>query len=218
VTTDLVIRDEGQYLATVGEIRALAERIDSIGDAKSLADKARAAQVWAERARLGDDQVNLAAVAKLWAERRAGELLIETRENGSRSTGAGTHESRGAQLSDLGITKHESSRFQQLAEIPADTFEQAVEQASENGKVTAAAIQRLAVPLSDELITEQQRQANVRNLNTCLRGFEVSPAHARAEIKRLIAGEHPFTPDRFEKAANAASAYAAALRKEGIDG
>ena len=35
-------------------------------------------------ARFSQEQVNLAAVAKLWAERRAGELLIDSRENGQR--------------------------------------------------------------------------------------------------------------------------------------
>jgi hypothetical protein len=213
--TVLAIRDEQHYLATVSEVRALVEQIENVEGAKEVADKARAAQVWAERARLGDEQVNLAAVAKLWAERRAGELLIESRENGDRSTGAGTHESRGAQLSDLGVSKHESSRWQQLAEIPAEDFEHALEQAQGNGTVTATAVRRLAVPLSDELLEAQQRAENIRHLNSCLRGFEMSPEHATSEMRRLIAGdEHPFTPERFERAAAAAEAYAAVLREE----
>lgn len=87
MTTALAIRDEQHYLATVDEVRALALRIENVGDANALADKARAAQVWAERARLGQNQVNLAAMARLWAERRAGQLLSEMRGTGTYSRG-----------------------------------------------------------------------------------------------------------------------------------
>ncbi len=218
MSTDLVIRDEAQYLAAVSEVRDLVEQIEHVEGAKELADKARAAQVWAERARLGDEQVNLAAVAKLWAERRAGELLVLSREAGERESGYGVaHRDSTTTLEDLGVSKHESSRWQQLAEIPPDAFEGALEEAAANGKVTATAVRRLAVPLSDELVEEQQRQANIRQLNSCLRGFEVSPEHARAEMRRLSVGEHPFTASRFEQAAEAAMAYAAEL-KEAEDG
>lgn len=77
-------------------------------------------QVWAERAKLGEQQVNLAAAARLWAERRAGELLIASRENGTRDTGQGGDRRSQSQeptvkLDDLGLSKHESSRYQQLA-------------------------------------------------------------------------------------------------------
>lgn len=220
MSADLAIRDEQHYLATVAETRQLAERCETIGDAKALADQARALQVYAERAKLDRRHVDLASAARLWSERRAGELLIDSRENGQRASGHGDQksESRAATpiltLDDLGVSKHESSRWQQLAEIPAPVFEQAIEEAAENGKVTATAVKRLAVPLSDELVEEQQRQANVRHLSGCLRGLEVSPEHARAEIRRLTKGDHPFTPERFERAATAAQAYAAALREE----
>lgn len=215
----LAIRDEQHYLATVSEVRALVEQIENVEGAKEVADKARAAQVWAERARLGDEQVNLAAVAKLWAERRAGELLIESRENGEIRQGQnGREESNIARLSDLGVSKHESSRWQKLAEIPPAAFEAALEEAQDNGKVTAVAVRRIAAPLSDELLEERQRQANVQHLSRCLRGLEVTPEHARAEIKRLIAGAHPFTAERFECAAKAALAYAEELKQEGRNG
>jgi len=119
----LAIRDEQHYLATVDEVRELALRIEHVGDAKALADKARAAQVWGERAKLGADQVNLAAAARLWAERRAGELLVASRENGERGGGRPAKESPAATLSDLGISPVESSRYQSLAEIPRPEFE-----------------------------------------------------------------------------------------------
>lgn len=136
--SELAIRDEQHYLATISEVRSLVERMEYVGDAKSLADKARAAQVWAERARLGQDQVNLAAMARLWAERRAGELLQEMPGLGR----GGDRRSTSAMEVGLpeGISHKESSRFQNLAQIPADEFGKALETAAENGRVTAMSV------------------------------------------------------------------------------
>lgn len=132
--TDLVIRDEQHYLARIAEIGQLVAKIETVGDARDLADRARAAQVWAQRAKLGHEQVNLAATAKLWAERRAGELLAEDPDI---SPGKG----RGVRpLEQLGVSKHESSRWQKLAAIPADEFKHVTEQMAEEGVVSAAAV------------------------------------------------------------------------------
>jgi phage N-6-adenine-methyltransferase len=146
--SELVIRDEHHYLATVADVKALCERIDDVGDARDLADRARAAQVWAQRARLGSEQVNLAAIAKLWAERRAGELLAMSRENGERARSG--KESDKPTLSTLGISKDESSEWQKLASIPPETFSEAIDVAAEEGVVSAAKVQRLAVHFSSE--------------------------------------------------------------------
>lgn len=59
--------------------------------------------------------MRVCGVAKLWAERRAGELLIASRENGQRADrGRPEKTSQDATIStlhDLGVTKHESSRW-----------------------------------------------------------------------------------------------------------
>jgi N6-adenosine-specific RNA methylase IME4 len=73
---------------------------------------------------------------RMRAERRAGELLIEMAERGERDSGKGNRnpalKSRNAtpKLSDLGISKTKSSRWQKLAELDDDIFETRVEQAS----------------------------------------------------------------------------------------
>jgi hypothetical protein len=72
----------------------------------------------------------MTAVAKSRSERRGGELLAEMRERGERSTGFGFQESQRATpaptLDDLGVTKHDSSRWQALAAIPEDSFDMAL--------------------------------------------------------------------------------------------
>lgn len=140
MSTEVAIRDEQHYLATVADVRDLCERISTVGEAKGLADQARLAQVWAERARLGQSQVNLAAMARLWAERRAGQLLIASRQNGERTTGSGGRELQGVTLGELGVTKNESARMQKLAAIPEDEFQEALATAAEAGRVTAMSV------------------------------------------------------------------------------
>ncbi len=99
-----MIRDELHYLATIDEVRVLAEQITDVGTARELGARARAAEVWARRAKLGDSKVRLAIVARLWAERRAGELLRDDPD-------IGPGKGRGVRpLNLLGISKDESSR------------------------------------------------------------------------------------------------------------
>ena len=94
---------------------------------KNFRDKAKAMTHWAKRAknkRLLQDAIEI----KMEAERRGGRLLIEMAERGERDTGkGGNRRSRlhgvTVKLSDLGLTKIESSRWQSLARLPADKWE-----------------------------------------------------------------------------------------------
>lgn len=137
--------------------RALAEahRVDEV---KSIRDKAVAMQTYAKQAK-DTDLIRYATGIRMRAERRAGELLIAMAKNKQRDTGnGGDRKSRSRavtvipKLKDLGVTKIESSRWQQLARIPAAKFERKLAHASD------LAYDRIAVGLirggkSDEYIT-----------------------------------------------------------------
>lgn len=139
---EIAVRDEQHYLATVGEVRALAEQIGNLGDAKAFADRARALEIWAQRQRLGTEKINLAVAAQLWAKRREGELLREMREKGERAKHGRHSESRKSTLTDLGVTGKESSQAQALADIPADDFAAIIEKAVPEGRITQTEILR----------------------------------------------------------------------------
>jgi N6-adenosine-specific RNA methylase IME4 len=109
--------------------RALSEahRID---EAKKIRDQAKALQEYARQAK-DSDLIGWATEIRLRAERRAGELLRRMAESGERVKG-GDPKSRPATLatlSDLGVSKTQSSRWQKLSELPDDSFERKVEAA-----------------------------------------------------------------------------------------
>ena len=83
-----------------------------------------------------------AAEIKLWAERRAGEMLGDMKREGERDRGSGgNRKSRShdvtvtpSKLSDLGVAKMESSRWQAIASMPEAQFEEHIAEAKKQGK------------------------------------------------------------------------------------
>ena len=115
---------------------ALAEAV-RIDEVKDIRDKAVALRAYAMQAR---DRVLIdqATEIRLRAERRVGQLLADMEKNpGARGNpggrGAKIERSQDATtqptLSDLGINKTQSSRWQQLAGLAEDAFEMVVTKA-----------------------------------------------------------------------------------------
>jgi hypothetical protein len=77
------------------------------------------------------DLIQYATEIKVRAERRCGELLRKTEKNdGGRpaknQSDDATGFDRAPTLAEMGLTKDESSRYQQLADMPDEHFETAV--------------------------------------------------------------------------------------------
>lgn len=130
-------------------IRLLSE-CSTIQEAKKYRDFAEAARVYAETSRLGTEAQNKAVEIKLRAERRMGQILAEMPKNeGGRppKTGIGidTGFEQPQTLEEIGISKMQSSRWQQEASLPEEDFERFVaETRAEGGELTSAGLLREA--------------------------------------------------------------------------
>lgn len=130
---------------------ALAEA-HSIDEVKDIRDKSEAMAAYARQAK--DTQlVQWATEIKVRAERRAGQMLAEmpkasgTRVNGGNTGGPIVRPPVNGEktLSEIGVTKSDSSRWQKLAAVSDEQFEHAVAAAKEvAGEVTTAAMLRAA--------------------------------------------------------------------------
>lgn len=75
-----------------------------------------------------------AAELKLRAERRLGELLAElVQHGGDRKTESTSH---GARLKDMGLTWSDSSRWQKLASIDEEKWEEYIALKRQEGELT----------------------------------------------------------------------------------
>jgi N6-adenosine-specific RNA methylase IME4 len=122
------------------QAKALLAQASSVDEVKDVRDRAEALRMYAKQAGLGLDMQNQAAEVKLRAERRAGELLAEMpKHNGDPRSHDVTR------LSDLGIQKMESSRWQRIASLPEAAFESYIGMALEaRREVTTSGALKLA--------------------------------------------------------------------------
>lgn len=103
---------------------------EAVDEVKEYRDKAAAIQAYAKQA--NDYELERkAAHARVRAERRAGELLKDSEKaKGNQHVNSAKSNDTTEQvptLSQIGITKDQSSKWQQLANVPEDEFEKALE-------------------------------------------------------------------------------------------
>ena len=113
--------------------KALAEasRVDEV---KTIHDKAIAMKLYAKQAK-DMDLIRRATEIRLRAERRGGELLADLKKNGGRANKGNPDKIKKSTkatftpptLTDLGVTKQQSSRWQKIAALPEAEFESRVD-------------------------------------------------------------------------------------------
>jgi N6-adenosine-specific RNA methylase IME4 len=140
--TAIALRDESDGLALLEQAKALLAEASDVEDVKTIRDKAEALRTYAKQQALGLDAQNYAAEVKLRAERRAGELLAaDPALQNFRPIRSDTK----SLLSEYGIERHESSRWQRIAALPEPTFERyIVEALDKRREITTAGALKLA--------------------------------------------------------------------------
>lgn len=123
---------------------AEAHRVDEV---KDIRDKAEAMAAYARQAK-DSELIQYATEIKVRAEQRCGELLaVIEKRNGGHAMKARSNNATEVPptLADMGLTKDESSRYQQLAAMSPEHFEAAVATAKATaGEVTTAFMLREA--------------------------------------------------------------------------
>jgi hypothetical protein len=186
VSTQLVRYEQARF--------ALAEcqRVDEV---KDIRDKAEAMAAYARQAK-DSELIQFATEIKVRAERRCGELLTSSAMNGERATRE--RHGRGGQvaacdqpptLAEMGLTKDQSSRYQQLAAMPDAHFETAVATAKDTaGQVTTAFMLREAgkgKPTKRQTKKDKERLEELAESKA--RGVSMLTTYARLTITALRA-------------------------------
>jgi len=132
-------------LARISEATKALASAKTLDDVLQIRDQAEALRVYVKAASEGFEAANAAAEIKLRAERKAGEMLdcMELKKN-QHDVGAG-NTVLPATLSDLGIDKIQSSRWQREASVAADDFEAYLRDCQEQHReVTQAGLLNIA--------------------------------------------------------------------------
>ena len=149
--TGLAKYDAARYALSV------AVEVDEV---KDIRDKAAAMAAYARQAQ-DKELLQWATEIKVRAERRAGEMMRDMEKNtGAKGIGpiavTRLDRNQAPTLADMGISKNESSRWQKLAAVSNEKFEEAVAAAKEvAGEVTTAYLLKVekmgvAAALGDE--------------------------------------------------------------------
>ena len=124
-------------LVKLDEARRALEKASTLEEIKKIRDIAEAFKAYVKAQGESLEIQNKAADIRLRAERKAGELLkqMEKNKGGWKSCGS-TMEPQDdtPKLKDLGIEKKQSMRWQQIADLPEEIFEEVIEKTKEEKK------------------------------------------------------------------------------------
>jgi len=155
IPRDLVLIDQAKQAIIQ------ATRVDEI---KTIIDKAEAIRLYYKKAKDGLEIQNRAAEIKLRAERRAGELIRELDlARGKRTDLVARRDQVNGKktLSELGINKSQSSRWQQVASLPQGEFERHISETRRcDRELTSAGTIKLAKKLASHKASHVPRQSN----------------------------------------------------------
>jgi len=148
--------NEVQLIKLNSARRALIEA-SSLDEIKEIIDSALAFRIYAKAAKMGIEMQNNCAEINLRAQRKAGELLKEMEKNKGGKPEQQTYQSQDEtskthpKLKDLGVNKTQSYRWQKIADVPQETFEEHINQTkSKSNELTTSSVLKIANQLNKE--------------------------------------------------------------------
>ena len=202
-----------RQLAALEQAQLALAEASSFEDIKDIRDKAEALRKYAASAELGLALQNKAAELKLRAERRAGELLRRLKLAGGDRTS--TQPDQKLSLDELGINKHQSSRWQREAAVPEEAFEKLLQETTEGEReLTSAALLRMARAFRQRKTDDASPEGPVSQPELAL--TDLASLVGQAEKFACIYATPPFSPPVKDSAEGAVDAAAAAARLEAL--
>jgi hypothetical protein len=130
---------------TLPDIRSVMEMASAAAEAgRRAARLAEAHRLAADVVEAANEAANDAAAIRIEAQAKAGELLQQMSESGERKRAGQTYQP-GTSLQDLGVSRNESSRWQQVAAVPEGDRQTYVEETkTAQGEVSTAGLLRHA--------------------------------------------------------------------------
>ena len=128
-------------LAQLERAHIMLAEASTLDDVKGLRDQAQTLAAYSKAAKLGLTMQNECAELKLRAERKAGEMLrAMPKRSGARDGKTGLHDVTPL-LADVGVSKIQSMRWQQVAAVPEPEFERHLAEAKESkAELTTASV------------------------------------------------------------------------------
>lgn len=152
-TPGTTIDDARKALQPIVKAHRLLAEAKTLEDFLQVENLAQRARDFAKAAGLGRRTMNEAARIMLDARRHAGLTLIAMKERGELATRGDAMSQRGTSvtLDDLGLSRNQSSRYQQEASVPDDQYREWVENvcSSDEGQLTASGLRSLAKTLAE---------------------------------------------------------------------
>ena len=172
---------QSNALMPLSKAREWLAKADDVLDVIDLRDKAAALEYYRRASKESLESQNEAAEIKVRAERRAGEILagMEKAKAGRPKKIPTTVVGISAEkLADIGLSYNESSRLQAVAAVPADEFEQYVQQQKQSGReITTTDLRRMG-----------QRQKRVQQKHAKLAAAPV-PAASSPQTWKIVHGD-----------------------------
>lgn len=176
------MEEESNSLVIFTKAALMLAEANTIQKAKELKNLALTAADWAKRKNMGEEAINYCRSYALEAERKMGTMLSQTDlQHGARGIGKSgvTTGNSTPTLSELGLTKRESSEAQLLASIPQETFEKV-----KTGETTKSDI---------------KREAKREGIITKLEDIKVREAKAIEGIYDVIIIDPPWPMEKIER-------------------
>jgi len=172
-------------LVQCNKIKAELTVIKNIEEIKDIRDKAIAFRAYKIQQGASLEIQNLGAEIKIWAERRMGELIPDIAPHGGDRQSEKARLPKGT-LVEYGISKKQSHKFQVIADVPIEEFENHIEEIKDKGKdLSTASIYRFAKKKTTQENIEKLK-TNIPMIEGKFKTLVIDPAWPMVKIEREV--------------------------------